>query len=176
MLVNKTKLKIIFKPLDWGFYIHKSLIDCVIIKSQVQPLMISTLNLTRFTQRSATLNFVLAVFILSVLLTLAFVVKTAFAEDVVCDPSVNQVGCINNPVQQTSTVTDLFPKAMNIIFVLVGSVTVVMIMVGGIRLIVGSGNSAARTKAKETIIWAVIGLAVTLMSYSIVAIIQGLVK
>lgn len=90
----------------------------------------------------------------------------------VCDPATSKVGCINNPVKNTATVGGLFTKVMNIIFGSIAIAAVVMVMLGGFKLITGSSNPAERTKAKDTIVWAIIGLIIALMSYSIVIMVQ----
>lgn len=97
------------------------------------------------------------------------------ANTVVCDPAQNQVGCINNPVKNTTTIGGLFTKLMNIIFGLIAITTVVMIMLGGFQMIVNSGNPSKRGKAKDRIVWAIIGLVITLMSYTIVSIVQKII-
>ena len=52
-------------------------------------------------------------------------------------------------------------------------VAVLMIIVGGFRLVISHGNEEQIIQAKKTIIWAVLGLAVALLSFSIVAILQN---
>ena len=49
-------------------------------------------------------------------------------------------------------------------------------MIGGFQMISGAGNEETYTKAKKTIIWAVIGLALALLSFSIVAIVQDILQ
>ncbi len=80
-----------------------------------------------------------------------------------------------NPLSANS-IPELITRIIRILLLLIAMVAVVMIIVGGFRMVASSGNPAALTKAKQTIIWAVIGLVVALLSFSIVAIIQNLIQ
>jgi hypothetical protein len=51
---------------------------------------------------------------------------------------------------------------------------VIMIIIGGFRMIFAQGNEEAFGKAKKTITYAVIGLVVAVMSFSIVQIISNI--
>jgi hypothetical protein len=57
---------------------------------------------------------------------------------------------------------------INILLFLIGSIAVIMIIVGGIRYVVSNGEQAAITGAKNTILYAVVGLVVAVMAYAIV--------
>lgn len=57
---------------------------------------------------------------------------------------------------------------INTLLFLVGAVAVVMIIVGGIRYTVSNGEQSAITGAKNTILYAVVGLVVAIMSFAIV--------
>jgi hypothetical protein len=59
-------------------------------------------------------------------------------------------------------------KIINTLLFLVGSVSVVMIIVGGIRYVVSNGEQAAITGAKNTILYAIVGLVVAIMAAAIV--------
>ena len=50
----------------------------------------------------------------------------------------------------------------------IGSISVLVIIVGGIRYVTSGGDQAGITAAKNTILYAVIGVVVALMAYSIV--------
>jgi hypothetical protein len=49
-----------------------------------------------------------------------------------------------------------------------------MIVIGGFRMVVSQGNEHGVGQAKKTITWAIVGLIVAVMAYSIVAIVQSL--
>jgi hypothetical protein len=51
---------------------------------------------------------------------------------------------------------------------IIGGISVLVIIVGGIRYITSGGDQAGITAAKNTILYAVIGLVVAMLAYSIV--------
>ena len=51
---------------------------------------------------------------------------------------------------------------------IIGAVSVVMLIIGGIRYTTSQGDSSAVTSAKNTILYAVIGLVVAILAYAIV--------
>lgn len=66
---------------------------------------------------------------------------------------------------------------LNGAFTLIGAVCVIMIIVGGIRYMTSQGESGAITKAKNTILYAVVGLVFTLFAFVIVNfVIEGVVS
>jgi hypothetical protein len=56
---------------------------------------------------------------------------------------------------------------INLLFWVAGIVSVIFIIVGGIMYIVSAGNENSTIKAKNTILWAVIGLIISLASIGI---------
>lgn len=70
--------------------------------------------------------------------------------------------------QDTRSAGDIAKDVVNIMFFIVGIMAVIMIIWGGIRYVLSAGNSAALTSAKNTIVYAVIGLIVAILAYAIV--------
>ena len=64
--------------------------------------------------------------------------------------------------------TPLFQIITNVLLFIIGAVSVIMLVIGGIRYVVSGGDQKAVTDAKNTILYAVIGLVVALMAYAIV--------
>lgn len=67
--------------------------------------------------------------------------------------------------------TDLMPvlnTIINVIIGVIGFVAVVMIVVGGIQYTLSSGDSSKVTKAKNTIMYGIIGLVIALLAFAIV--------
>jgi hypothetical protein len=62
----------------------------------------------------------------------------------------------------------VWTRIVNTIIFLVGAVAVIMIVVGGLRYVLSAGDSSAINGAKNTLLYAVVGLVVTVMSYAIV--------
>ena len=62
----------------------------------------------------------------------------------------------------------IFTKVTNTILYAVGIISVVMLIWGGIRYITSGGDSKKVTDAKNTILYAIIGLIVAILSFAIV--------
>jgi cytochrome bd-type quinol oxidase subunit 2 len=68
----------------------------------------------------------------------------------------------------TNTFASLAKRIVNIFSLVVGVVSVVMIIIGGFRYIVSNGDSNAVTGAKNSILYAVVGLVIVLFAQVIV--------
>ncbi|HSX30403.1 MAG TPA: hypothetical protein VLE99_00595 [Candidatus Saccharimonadales bacterium] len=77
--------------------------------------------------------------------------------------------CINTTTTAgTTNVNSIIKTVINVFSVVVGVVAVIMIIVGGFRYIASGGDSNKITGAKNTIIYAIIGLVVVAMAQFIV--------
>ena len=57
---------------------------------------------------------------------------------------------------------------VDILLFVLGAIAVIVIVVGGLRYVLSAGDSNSITAAKNTILYAVIGLIVALLAYAIV--------
>lgn len=64
---------------------------------------------------------------------------------------------------------------INILFYLAGALSIIFIIIGGLMYIFSAGNPDTAKKARTTIIYALVGLAVTVLAYLIVTVVLGLV-
>ena len=62
----------------------------------------------------------------------------------------------------------VFTKITNTILFAVGIISVIMLIYGGLRYIISGGDSKKVTDAKNTIMYAIIGLIVSILSFAIV--------
>lgn len=62
----------------------------------------------------------------------------------------------------------LVTTVVNILLWAIGLISVIMIIIGGIRYATSNGDSNAVTAAKNTIMYAVIGLVIAIFAYAIV--------
>jgi heme/copper-type cytochrome/quinol oxidase subunit 2 len=62
---------------------------------------------------------------------------------------------------------------LNIVFVIVGAVSVMMVVIGGIKYAASQGDPQATAKAKGTIIYAVVGLVLAIFAVAIVDFVFG---
>jgi hypothetical protein len=72
-------------------------------------------------------------------------------------------GAANEP-----QVTGTFKLVADILLFVLGSIAVIMIIIGGIRYVSSNGDQAQVTGAKNTILYSVIGLVLALAAYAIV--------
>jgi hypothetical protein len=63
---------------------------------------------------------------------------------------------------------DSIQTVINVLLFIIGVVSVIMIIIGGIRYTISNGDSSQVTSAKNTILYAVIGLILALLAYAIV--------
>ena len=64
--------------------------------------------------------------------------------------------------------TGVFKQVTNTILYIVGIVAVIMLIIGGIRYVISGGDSKKVTDAKNTVLYAIIGLVICFFSYAIV--------
>ncbi len=109
-------------------------------------------------------------------LTLAVATVPAHAQEVSCDSGVGRGVALTNPEAGDTTCTDdgetsfasIVRNIINIFSIVVGAVSVIMIIVGGFRYIISNGDSNGVSGAKNTILYAIIGLVIVLFAQVIV--------
>lgn len=62
----------------------------------------------------------------------------------------------------------VFKQITNTVLYIVGVISVVMLIVGGVKYLVSGGDSKRVTDAKNTVLYAIIGLVIALLSFAIV--------
>lgn len=83
-------------------------------------------------------------------------------------------GGITNPLgSKDQTITDLLVKVINWMLGLVGFIALIALITGGARMIMDFGSEEQVKKGKTTIMWAVIGLLVVILSYAIINIVTS---
>jgi cytochrome bd-type quinol oxidase subunit 2 len=80
----------------------------------------------------------------------------------------NNGQCTDNTSGGTDNVNKLITNVINIFSVVVGVVSVIMIIFGGFRYITSGGDSNNISSAKNTIIYAIIGLVIVVFAQFIV--------
>jgi len=84
-----------------------------------------------------------------------------------------QGGCTDAISTGTTTISETIKKIVNIFSAIIGIVAVIMIIYGGFKYISSGGDSGNVTSAKNTIIYAVIGLIIVAMAQFIVQFVLG---
>lgn len=70
----------------------------------------------------------------------------------------------------------LVQNVINMILMLLGMAAVIMIIIGGVRYVTSNGDPQQTKSAKDTIMYAVIGLVVAIMAYAIVGFVIARLK
>ena len=69
--------------------------------------------------------------------------------------------------------TGIFQTITNVLLFVLGAVSVIMIIIGGLRYVVSGGNATYVTAAKNTILYAIVGIIVALLAYAIINFVIG---
>ena len=69
--------------------------------------------------------------------------------------------------------TPIFKTITNVLLFIIGAVSVIMLILGGIRYTVSQGDSSAITSAKNTILYAIIGIIVAILAFAAVNFVIG---
>ncbi len=72
----------------------------------------------------------------------------------------------------TSTITNI----INLLLFIIGVISVIFIILGGIRFVTSQGDSSQVSSARNTILYAVIGLVVAMMAFAIVNWVVGEIR
>ena len=119
--------------------------------------------------------------ILTLTATLGLVLPTAVVASAAADADVNGSlscgaalnfeqgsGCANDGTTAGKSVDNIVKNVINIISLVVGIAAVVMIIIGGLRYVTSNGDSGQVGNAKNTILYAVVGLVVVALAQVIV--------
>ena len=69
--------------------------------------------------------------------------------------------------------TPIFRLITNVLLFIIGAVSVIMLIIGGIRYTVSAGDSSAVQGAKNTILYAIVGIVVAILAYAVVNFVIG---
>lgn len=67
----------------------------------------------------------------------------------------------------------IFKTVTDVLLFILGAVSVIMIIIGGLRYVISGGNSSNVTAAKNTILYAIVGVIIALLSYAIINFVLG---
>jgi hypothetical protein len=107
---------------------------------------------------------------------------TVFAQDPSIQENLNKGTCLSTTTADcdtqdpAETVNDIIADVINIFSLVVGVVSVIMIIVGGLKYITSGGDSGSVGGAKNTILYALIGLVIVALAQVIVRFVLGQVE
>lgn len=87
---------------------------------------------------------------------------------VACDKKSGTVDGDGNCSEGGSDLASIFRTVANIMLFLVGAVAVIMLIVGGFRYVTSNGDQNSVTSAKNTIMYALIGIIVAFLAFAAV--------
>lgn len=88
-----------------------------------------------------------------------------------CD---NPAACAQQGTEDVSnggeglTLQEGIKTIVNVLLFLIGAIAIIMLIIGGIRYTTSNGDSAQVQSAKNTVLYAVVGLVIALIAYAIV--------
>ena len=71
---------------------------------------------------------------------------------------------------------EFFLYVMRLLLMLIGLLATLMVIIGGVRMVTSQGNQEALIKAKNTVFYALAGLALAFLSFSLIAAVQNLLR
>jgi hypothetical protein len=83
------------------------------------------------------------------------------------------VNCVSAGDQADADLSEIFTTIVNVLLFVIGAISVIMLIIGGIRYTISAGDSGAVTAAKNTILYAIIGLIVAFLAFAIVNFVVG---
>lgn len=66
------------------------------------------------------------------------------------------------------SVVGTIQQVTDVLIFIIGAIAVVMVIIGGLRYVTSSGDQAALTSAKNTIVYSLVGVVIAIMAYAIV--------
>lgn len=106
---------------------------------------------------------------LAVIAGLSFVAVPAGAVDVfsgACNGVTNNTVC--NATTTDTSVSKIIKNVVNVLLYLLGAAAVIVIVIAGIMYVSSGGETTSVTKAKNMLLYAVVGLVIALLAYAIV--------
>lgn len=93
---------------------------------------------------------------------------------VTVDPTTGHVsggsGFVN---PDNNSIGSVISKGVNVFSFVIGAISMIMILVGALRYVLSGGNPQATKEAKDTILYAVIGLVIVILSQAILRFVTG---
>ncbi len=85
-------------------------------------------------------------------------------------PLLSGVECSKPGGVPTDLFTDgaLFTRIANALVFVVGAVSVLMIIIGGLKYVISMGNAKAVTAAKDTVLYAIVGVVIAVTSFAVI--------
>lgn len=73
----------------------------------------------------------------------------------------------------TQNIGDAFSNVTGLLIYLIGGLSVIFIIVGGLQMVLSNGDPKRFAQGRETVIYAAVGVAIAIASFGIVTLISG---
>jgi heme/copper-type cytochrome/quinol oxidase subunit 2 len=90
------------------------------------------------------------------------------AQLVSAQPTLTNGALASKSTEQPTEVNGIFLTVSNTLLFIIGAVAVIMLIYGGFRYTTSGGDSGAVTTAKNTILYAIVGIIVAIVAYAVV--------
>ena len=67
----------------------------------------------------------------------------------------------------------IFKTVTDVLLFLIGAIAVIMLIIGGIRYTTSNGDQGAVTSAKNTILYAIVGIVVAVLAYAVIGFVTS---
>lgn len=85
-----------------------------------------------------------------------------------------KIGADQAGVPKTTVDNTTIANVLNTTFIVLGSLCVLFIIIGGIRYIISGGDPSGISRAKDTILYAIVGLVITVAAFTIESVVLGI--
>ena len=76
----------------------------------------------------------------------------------------------------TESIATLFSTVTSILLFVVGALAVIMVVVGGLRYVISGGNASAVSAAKNTVLYAIVGVVIAFLAYALINFVLGVLS
>jgi hypothetical protein len=83
--------------------------------------------------------------------------------------------CTSNcgPLSSQATLTNTVGSVVNLLLYLAGALAIIFIVIGGLKYVLSEGNPANIQSAKNTLLYAIVGLVIAVSAFAIVNFVLG---
>lgn len=98
---------------------------------------------------------------------------SVFAQNCTGSSIQDGVNCVGDNIQNDASLEDVVSNVINTMLFVIGIISVIMLIVGGIRYVISGGNQSQVEGARNTILYAIVGLVVAFVAWGVVNFVIG---
>lgn len=83
------------------------------------------------------------------------------------------VNCVGQNIENDTSLEDVISTVVNTLLFIIGIISVIMLIIGGIRYVISGGNQSQVESARNTILYAIVGLVVAFVAWGVVSFVVG---